>query len=114
MFANSLEKKLQAFFISLSTHSKSIEKMLSFSSCATTINNVPVYLPYNHVSSTCITGLQYAKSLIHDWKAHNRWWKIRQSVGYIPSFENIWPMENILPCIKIYTLDASMMHYYYQ
>ena len=34
-------------------------------SCATAINNIPLYLPYSHVPSICTMGLQNANASMH-------------------------------------------------
>jgi len=59
------KKKLHPSFVSPSTSANAIGIVLLFPSCATASNNVPLYLPYNHVPSTWTTGLQYLKPWMH-------------------------------------------------
>ncbi|KAK2451085.1 hypothetical protein QL285_010167 [Trifolium repens] len=57
------KKKDHASFVSPSTIAKATGNIWWFPSWATASNNVPLYFPYNHVPSTCTSGLQNRKPL---------------------------------------------------
>jgi len=66
------KKKLHASLFSSSTIAKAMGNILLFPSCATTNNNVPLYLPYNQVASIWTIGLQNLKLEMHGRKAQKR------------------------------------------
>lgn len=71
-----LIKKLHLLVVSPSTKAKETRKILLLPSYATTISNIPLYFPYNHVQSICIISLKNAKSLMHGSYAHKSLWNI--------------------------------------
>ena len=59
------KKKCHSSAVSPSTMANTNGNMLLAPSCATATNNVPLYLPYSHVSSICTMGLQNTNASMH-------------------------------------------------
>ena len=60
--------------------------MLLASSCATSSNNVPLYLPYSHVPPICTMGLQKANASMHALNDQKSQWNMTLfGIGWLDS-----------------------------
>ena len=83
-------KKCQPSIVSPSTMANANGNMLLVPSCATAINNVPLYLPYSHVPSICTVGLQNANASMHALNDQKSQWNMTLfEIGWLDS-SNAW------------------------